>query len=193
MAFSASDWRTRLSEWSGSIQGDRSWSGLGRSTRIGEYFNYWYKSGPYIYFVYRGFSYPNQSPTAERNVEPYYMYALYRGYVYVYRYFINSGYTQIIQNYSFDNYFNNYVGQGNYTGFGAYVSYNTFSSFQGSFNTYYTTIVNRGQYSQPLSWSPSTFYNYAPWGAGPYSANSNISIGAGNGPFSGYPYQYIHT
>ena len=192
MSFSATDWRNRLSEWSGSLQGDRSWSALGRSTRIGEYFNYFYKNGSnQLRYVYRGFSYPNQSPYAEKNVEPYYAYAYQTIYVYAYSYDNLCGYTQVFAAYSYNSPFNFYVGQGNYTGLAEYISTNIVTAY--STNPSYYSMTTFGAYAAVSSWSPSTFYNYSPWGAGPYSAGSNISIGAGNGPYSGYPYQYIHN
>jgi len=192
MSFSATDWKDRLASWSGSVQGDRSWSALGRSTRIGEYFNYFYKYNPnQLRYVFRGFSYPNQAAGAERNTDPYYVSAYQTIYVYAYSYDNLCGYTQVFAAYSYNSPFNFYVGQGNYTGLAEYIATSNTTAYYTNPSYYATTQY--GQFAAVSSWSPSTFYNYSPWGAGPYSAGSNISIGAGSSPFSGYPYQYVHN
>ena len=57
MAFSATDWAYRLSEWSGSAQGVKTWSALGTSTRIGNYYNYLSKPSYYstsLNYFYEG-------------------------------------------------------------------------------------------------------------------------------------------
>jgi len=193
MAFSATDWRDRLASWSGSSQGDRSWSGLGRSTRIGNYFSYFYTFyngyNKTVQYVYRGTSYPSQTPQAERNVEPFYGAGFYTTYVYAGVY-ITFGSFNTFANYSYNTNFNWYQGQGNYSGY-ATSAPNSFSTYYGNGYSYYYSNTNYAGYGQATSWSPSTFYNYSPWGAGPYTAGSNISIG--NGIYSGYPYQYVHT
>lgn len=184
MAFSATDWRYRLSEWSGSSQGNRSWSGLGASTRNGQYYSYFYTYNYAIHYVYVGFG----GTTNARNVEPYYASAYRVDYFQAYSYNPLCGYTQYFQNYSSYVYFNFYVGQGNYTGYAT--SKPSPYYFYSGYSYYYTEIYNSGGYSAVTSWSPSTFYNYSPYGGGPYSAGSNIFIGSGGS--SGYPYQYIH-
>lgn len=198
MAFSATEWRDELASWSGSSQSDRSWSALGKSTRIGEYFSYFFvqSSSPSktINYIYRGLSYPNQSPTTEKNVEAFYGSGYYTTYV-VGGLYYGTGFFQNT-NYSFNTNFNWYSGQGNYSGFGftAPANYITFQPATPSFTAYYIATYYAG-YTAPTSWSPSTFYNYSPWGAGPYSAGSNVAIGRGpaGSPSSGYPYQYIHN
>lgn len=185
MAFSAGNWRDRLSEWSGSAQGAYSWSQLGKSTSQGQYFLYWNKSGNSLYQVYAGVG----GGYAARNPDPYYVDGAIAYYYQVVYYDINYGggsYSNTT-NYATANY---YVYQGNYTWYvtstnaPAYSSYAYCCTIQVT--TYYTYAFYNVNYI-----SPTTFYNYAPWGNGPYSAGSNISIGAGNGPFSGYPKQTI--
>jgi len=196
MSFSATQWATRLSEWSGSAQGDRSWSGLGRSTSQGQYFTYfdvyYYGGGKVIAWAYRGYSYPSQTPTAERNVEAFYGSGYYTTYVYAGYYNVLAGFFNAFANYSYNTNMNWYQPQGYYSGIVTYAPYNGGTYYQNSTYSYYYAVTNYAGYGAATAWSPSTFYNYAPWGVGPYSAGSNISIGAGNGPYSGYPYQYVH-
>lgn len=197
MAFSATQWRDELASWSGSSQGDRSWSALGKSTRIGEYFSYFfvqYQPGKDINYIYRGLSYPNQSPTTEKNVEAFYGSGYYTTYVVAGLYNINNGTFSYTANYSFNTNFNWYQGQGNYSGY-AFSAPANYITYQGGSPTSYYAATYYAGYTAPTSWSPSTFFNYSPWGSGPYSAGSNIAIGRGpaGSPASGYPYQYIHN
>jgi hypothetical protein len=194
MGFSATEWATRLSEWSGSSQGNKSWSGLGASTRQGEYYSYVAK--PSYYSGQMNWGYLGFAPTAinPRNVEAFYAYA-YR-YDYYYRVYYSNlcGYTYTAANYSTANPFNYYQPQGYYDGIAQYMPSpsTNYSAISYTFSFY--EVTQYGGSGGVTSWSPATFYNYAPWGAPPYTAGANISIGPGNGPaFSGYPYQYIHT
>ena len=91
MAFSATDWAYRLSEWSGSAQGAKSWSALGTSTRIGEYFTALQKASFYstaIDATYLGHG--AGGTTNARNPDPFYVSA-YR-YDYTYTSYYNAFY-----------------------------------------------------------------------------------------------------
>ena len=191
MAFSATDWAYRLSEWSGSAQGVKTWSALGTSTRIGNYYNYLSKPSYYstsLNYFYEGYG----STTAARNPDPFYVYAYYYDYYYAQSYDVNCGYTYISANYSTANPFNYYQPQGNYSGLATYVAApgSNYSGFSPV--SYYTQFVG-GATAGATTWSPATFYNYSPWGAPPYTAGANIFIGAGSSPNSAYPYQYVHN
>jgi hypothetical protein len=190
MAFSATDWAYRLSDWSGSAQGNKSWSALGTSTRIGQYYNSLFKPSYYgtsLNYVYIGFS----PTTNARNPDPFYAYAYYVNYYYVAYYNSLYGFTYIATQNTAYNPFNYYQPQGQYSGLATYVPSPTQNYSGGSPSSYYQFVG--GGASGVTAWSPSTFYNYSPWGAPPYSAGANIFIGAGSSPFSAYPYQYVHS
>lgn len=204
MAFSATDWAYRLSDWSGSAQGNKSWSALGTSTRIGEYFTALQKASFYataIDATYEGHG--AGGTTNARNPDPFYV-AAYR-YDYFYASFYQSpdyAFSPASPGFFFpafsSNYatFNYYQPQGVYSAVAAYIpASSTFaSSTSGTYSsTNYYSSYNVGAVIGITSWSPSTFYNYSPWGAPPYTAGANIFIGAGSSPFSAYPYQYVHT
>jgi hypothetical protein len=190
MAFSATDWAYRLSDWSGSAQGNKSWSALGTSTRIGQYYNYLVKPSYYsttLNYVYVGFS----PTTNARNPDPFYAYAYYYDYYYAEYYDSLCGYVYIASQFSTANPFNYYQPQGQYSGVATYVP-SPASSYSPGSPSGYTQFVGGGA-GGVTAWSPATFYNYSPWGAPPYSAGANIFIGAGSSPFSAYPYQFVHS
>ena len=194
MAFSATDWAYRLSEWSGSAQGAKSWSALGTSTRIGEYFTALQKASFYstaIDATYEGHG--AGGTTNARNPDPFYVSA------YRYDYFFSEYYEVgtysspgTYFNINFTNYatFNYYQPQGVYSAVAAYIPAST-SYYSGGSPIYYANY-SVGATIGITSWSPATFYDYSPWGAPPYTAGANIFIGAGSSPFSAYPYQYVH-
>lgn len=192
MAFSATDWAYRLSEWSGSAQGVKSWSDLGKSTQQGEYYNYVTKPSYYsgqMNYIYLGFT----PTTNARNPDAFYAYAYRYDYYYLANYDSLCGYTYIVSQNSTPNAFNYYQPQGAYSGIAQYMpSPATNYTPTSTYDTTYE-VTQYGGSGGVTSWSPATFYNYAPWGAAPYTAGDNISIGAGSSPFSGYPYQYVHT
>ena len=187
MAFSATDWAYRLSEWSGSAQGNKSWSALGTSTRIGEYFTALSKASFYstaidAYYEGRG----AVDTTNARNPDPFYV-AAFR-----YDYYFTSYYQSNVT-FFFDyssNYatFNYYQPQGVYSAVAAYIPASTNYSSPG-FSSFGYSNYTAGSAIGITSWTPSTFYNYSPWGAPPYTAGANIFIGEGQ--FSAYPYQYV--
>lgn len=195
MAFSATQWRDLLDDYSGSQAGTRSWSVLGRATRIGEYFNYFqqnnYAFAKQHFYIFAG---TGANPLNARNYAAYYltMYAL--------TYYATSFFNNFFQSF---NLFNNtfaspvpglFVGAYQYSGFWFTGPANTYYSV-GFGTNYYVTSTNYAAYIIPASYSPNTFTNFSPWGAGPYSAGSNVAIGRGPGgsPASGYPYQYLVT
>jgi hypothetical protein len=185
MSFSAGEWRTRLSEWSGSAQGAYSWSELGKSTGQGQYFLYWNTSGNTLYQVYAGVG----GGYGARNPDPYYVDGAVAYYYQVVYYDIDYNTVQYFNstNYAYAPY---YVTQGNYNWYVTSVNSPTSTTYYQCCTLVVSTYYNYAFYNVNYI-SPTTFYNYAPWGNGPYSAGSNISIGAGNGPFSGYPKQQI--
>ena len=185
MAFSAGDWRTRLSEWSGSAQGAYSWSELGKSTSQGQYFLYWSLSGTTLYQTYAGVG----GGTGAKNPDPYYVDGdvVYFYQVVYYNINFGGGAYYNTTNYSAADY---YVTQGNYNWYVTAVNSPVANSYSVCCTSQVFEYYSYAFYTVNYI-SPTTFYNYAPWGNGPYSAGSNISIGAGSSPFSGYPKQTI--
>jgi hypothetical protein len=185
MAFSAGDWRDRLAAWSGSAQGAYSWSELGKSTSQGQYFLYWSLSGTTLYQTYAGVG----GGSGAKNPDPYYVDGAVVYFFQVVYYDIDYSATSYANttNYEAADY---YVTQGNYNWYVTAVNPNDYTYYYicctSVVDVYYSYAFYDVNYI-----SPTTFYNYAPWGNGPYSAGNNISIGAGNGPFSGYPKQTI--
>ena len=191
MAFSATDWAYRLSDWSGSAQGNKSWSALGASTQQGQYFTSLAKPSYYdtaIYYSYEGRG--AGGTTGARNPDPFYVYA--NRYTYYYTSYYQSSPGTFYTNGGSTNYntFNYYQPQGVYSGVAAYIPA-SISYYSGPGSSIYYSQYNVAAVIASLSWSPATFYNYAPWGAPPYTAGANIFIGAGSSPFSAYPYQYV--
>lgn len=192
MAFSATEWRNLLADYSGSSQGDRSWSGLGKSTRQGEYYNYFtitsYSPTKIFQYVFVGFG---SNATPAKNYQAYYAVVYVIDYYFVYTQFGLTAFSFGMSNQYTVNY---YAPSYTYQQFAFSLNADFASSnFFTNFSFYAYTSV--GGYTAPSSWSPSTFTNFAPWGNGPYSAGSNIAIGRGPGgsPSSGYPYQYLHN
>lgn len=183
MAFSATNWRDLLSNYSGSQAGTRSWSVLGQSQYQGKYYM-------------QVFNYPNWKVRIRgcgggtgKNVESFY---------------------KIVGSVSvFSTNFNGYYGYFTYftyangTVYSTPANISTFATFLYAPNQYFTgySIGSSTQYSAGpvVSINDTTyvaFYNYSPWGSGPYTAGSNIAIGKGDvgpAPYSGYPYQRYYN
>jgi len=187
MAFSATDWAYRLSDWSGSAQGNKSWSALGASTQQGQYFTVLSKPNFYdtlIYYSYEGRG--AGGTTGARNPDPFTV-STYRIDYFYSSYYSSFGYFQSTTT-AYGN-VDYYQPQGNYSGGATYVPAS--GTFYSAGSPSYYAEYNVAAVMGVNSWTPNTFYNYSPWGAPPYSAGDNIFIGAGSSPFSAYPYQYV--
>lgn len=187
MAFSATQWRDLIADYSGSQAGTRSWSVLGKSQYNGQYYLQLFKSntGGNNYAIKARIRGCAPGASNVKNVQSFYSVAG----------------NAVAFTTNFNAYFGYFTGTSYAAGtlfstptyvttLGDVIDNVTDTSFTG-FSTGNSTFWAAGSVTGMNGTSFVAFFNYSPWGAGPYSAGSNVAIGRGpfGSPASGFPYQ----
>mgnify|MGYP003334457051 CR=1 FL=1 len=180
MAWSATQWRDRLNDYSGSVLGTRSWGEMGNSQYQGKFkFRVFGGAGGPFTIRHRTCGTPTAYPKVVGNVSGLFTVQ--------YRY-TNFKPTTYYSYYSYYPSVGFYMAAGNATAYAPspmstfnYVGFSVGSSrFQNSLAQGTSNVYNTYTYA---------FYNYSPWGAGPYSAGANIIISNG----TNFPYQRLYS
>lgn len=191
MAFSATEWRNLIANYSGSQAGTRSWGVLGNSQAQGKFYVATYKD-----YAGYGSSYKMRAKVEgcaggyqPKNVTSFYS---VRVGIIQFSTFYNA--------YTFPSFTTNYTAN-NVTIYSTPAGVYTLGTIGTYTDTLYTApAIGSQTYFQVVGNKALNgsfyvaFYNFSPWGTGPFSAGSNVAIGRGpaGSPSSGYPYQRFY-